>query len=337
MSKKTTLDEIAHAAGVSVATVDRVVNGRGGVSPKSEAKVLEWATKLNLDRIAYRKHMRTLRIAVLIPPPQDPFFVRMRDSVLRMNAALAEAKVSSFIQHIDRADIKSIRERIQSVATGYDGLIICAPAEDAIMSAVEKIAAKMPVVTLVTDLPGTGRHAYVGPDNHKMGRLAGELMGRFLGADGGDVIAMMGLRKQQDQKHRQAGLREVLAERFAKVQIVDGFEAYDNPERVAMQMLQALTDHPNVRGVYNPTAGNIGVRKAIEALGIQHHIVIVTHELTPERKDLLTAGKIDAVIDQNPDLEARRALEIIANHHGRPTSLTDEAFTPFSLFLRENV
>ncbi|MEF9606285.1 helix-turn-helix domain-containing protein, partial [Paracoccus sp. PXZ] len=61
MTNRTTLIKIAEAAGVSLSTVDRVVNRRGGVSPKAEAKVLEWASKLHLDRKIFRSHLRNLR------------------------------------------------------------------------------------------------------------------------------------------------------------------------------------------------------------------------------------------------------------------------------------
>jgi len=68
MNRKTTLSAVAAAAGVSVATVDRVINNRGGVSPRREAQVLEAARALNLDRVAFRTPRRTVRIAFVIAP-----------------------------------------------------------------------------------------------------------------------------------------------------------------------------------------------------------------------------------------------------------------------------
>ena len=46
MARKTTARDVAEAAGVSPATVDRVLNGRGGVSPDKEKRVLDWARRL---------------------------------------------------------------------------------------------------------------------------------------------------------------------------------------------------------------------------------------------------------------------------------------------------
>jgi Bacterial regulatory proteins, lacI family len=49
MPHKTTATRVAKAAGVSPATVDRVLNGRG-VSAEKERRVLEWTQKLGPDR-----------------------------------------------------------------------------------------------------------------------------------------------------------------------------------------------------------------------------------------------------------------------------------------------
>ena len=70
---KATARDVAKAAGVSLSTVDRVLNGRGGVAADKERRVLEWARKLRLDRALDQRAARTLRIAVLIQPPENPF------------------------------------------------------------------------------------------------------------------------------------------------------------------------------------------------------------------------------------------------------------------------
>ena len=72
--KKAKLSDVAKAAGVSSATVDRVLNKRGGVNPDKEKQVLEWARKLQLDRNLERRPSRILRLGVIMQAPANPFY-----------------------------------------------------------------------------------------------------------------------------------------------------------------------------------------------------------------------------------------------------------------------
>ena len=59
--------------------------------------------------------------------------------------------------------------------------------------------------------------------------------------------------------------------------------------------------------------------------------------MTPERLPLLTEGVIDAIIDRDPYMDARRAIEIQLHQAGR---FAAEDITPPQrpqVFLRENV
>ena len=70
--RKPTMDDVAKAAGVSYSTVERVLNGRGGVARDKEARVLEWARKLKMDRALDEVSVRWLRIAIVTQKPESP-------------------------------------------------------------------------------------------------------------------------------------------------------------------------------------------------------------------------------------------------------------------------
>mgnify|MGYP001765639119 CR=1 FL=1 len=63
---------------------------------------------------------------------------------------------------------------------------------------------------------------------------------------------------------------------------------------------------------------------------------MITHELTPDRRALLKQGLLDAIIDQDPELEALTAVETLAHHFGRLEAPPMRLTTPFTLFFREN-
>ncbi len=64
MRRKVTAADVARSAGVSPATVDRVLNGRGSVSIDKERRVVEWAIRLGIDRNIRLRPTRTIRIGV---------------------------------------------------------------------------------------------------------------------------------------------------------------------------------------------------------------------------------------------------------------------------------
>jgi LacI family transcriptional regulator len=216
-------------------------------------------------------------------------------------------------------------------------LIITCPNDPRLSDVLRLHAQKIPVVTLVTDLPGSGRIAYVGPDNRQTGRVAGELMGRFLGRDGGNVLVVLGLHGMTGHEEREMGFRSVLRERFPNCRIASSLESQEDQMLAGEVVRAALEEHSDVAGIYNVSAGNVAIARTIDSMGLAQKIVIITHELTPSRRRLLQDGVLDAVIDQNPRLEARRALELIGNHfqRGDVTQPLDH-YTPFDIFIREN-
>lgn len=337
MTRKTTLEDIARAAGVSLATVDRVVNRRGGVSARAEARVLEWCVKLDLDRRMPRAHLRLLRIGILMPSPANPFFEALRDSFQALDPVAREMSMRYHIHHLAPREASATARRVRDLAQDYDGLIICSPDHPEVSAAVDEALARIPVVTIVNDLPSSGRIAYVGPDNLRMGRVAAELMGRFIGPAGGEVLILLGMRLFAGHRQRGIGFRRVMETRFPACRVLDPLESEEDDSRAAQVVARALGHHPDVRGIYNTTWGNRGIMAELRARSRAGEVVLVTHELTRIRRKMLGAGEIDAVLDQNPALEARRALDIIAGHFNRAApGAPAEGETPFDIVLSES-
>jgi LacI family transcriptional regulator len=63
---------------------------------------------------------------------------------------------------------------------------------------------------------------------------------------------------------------------------------------------------------------------------------MIAHELIAHRRQMLLDGIIDAVIDQNPELEVLTALEVLPHHFGRLEKPPTRMITPFTLYFREN-
>ena len=210
------------------------------------------------------------------------------------------------------------------------------PETAAIAAALRAVAAAVPVVTLATDIPDSGRHAYVGPDDRRAGRVAGDLMGRFLGSGGGEVLMIAGLLAIAGQRDREAGFRAVLREHHPACRVTAVRESGEDAERAGQIVVAALRDSPGLGGIYHASVGAAPVVAALRACR-RSDVVFITHELTDDRRALLRARALDAVVDQNPAAEVRTAVETMARLLGRLDGEPATTLTPVQIFTAETV
>src|SRR6187549_1567315 len=124
---KITVSDVARDAGVSRATADRVLNRRGGVSIEKERAVLISARTLGLDRNLEVAPAQSLRVCVLMKPPQNPFYERLGRGFREANLLFEAKAITAYINHIDVLAPATIRLRLQKIAKSYDALVIVAP------------------------------------------------------------------------------------------------------------------------------------------------------------------------------------------------------------------
>lgn len=336
MVKKVILADIAAAAGVSPATVDRVLNDRGGVGADKVQRVLACARELNIDRNLQQRAGPTVRVAVVMHDLSNPFYAELSQAFHLALKSLPTASMTLQQYYCDILQPQSTASLLRRLGREYDALIVASPDHPLITSALQDITKQIPVVTMVSDLPFSGRREYVGLDNRAAGRTAGELMGRFVGKQGGGVAIVSGLQQLLCQGEREAGFRAVLAERYPACQLVAVLETREQPDRTESLISQLLARHPDLVGIYNITAGDPGIATALRQAGREQDVVFITHELTSDRRQLLMEGVIDVVVDQNPALEAVTALQVVAKIVGLSDAQGEHNITPFTLYLREN-
>lgn len=337
MGTKPTARDVARDAGVSLATVDRVLNNRGGVAPDKERRVVLAARRLKLDRMLDFRAARTLRIAVLIQPPSNPFHAALAAAVETENRGPNPFNFQFSVFHTDPGRPNQTARLIDRIAGRHDALMICAAPQPDIAGALKRYGADgKPVVALATDLGDAVPHVYVGPDNTQTGRVAGDLMGRLVGPGGGDILVIVGLLSMTGHRQRREGFRAVLAERYPQCTISAELESAELGDRAGSLVAAALSRNPGIRGIYNASAGAQHVTDILRRTGRSGSVVVMTHELTDDRRRLLRRGDIDAVLDQNPALVIQTAAEAIAARLGRLDPGPRATITPVHIHMQEN-
>ena len=154
------IKEIALQAGLSEATVDRVLNKRGGVRRHTAERVRQAIRELQGQSEQAGLTGRKFVVDVVMQAPDrfsDAVRVALEDEMPTLRPAVFRARYH-FSEVARLADLVALIDRIG--ARGTHGLFLKAPDEPDIASAVDRVVARgIPVVTLVTDVPNSRRAA----------------------------------------------------------------------------------------------------------------------------------------------------------------------------------
>lgn len=336
MGRKITARDVAAEAGVSASTVDRVLNNRGGVDKDKETRVLAAARRLRLDRALDMRAARTLRVAVFIQSPDNPFHAALKQAVDARNRRPDPWNLQLRIFHVAPVLTEALIDRVATVGADHDAVVICVAHDERLARVLRELMDRgKPVIALATDLRCPGIR-YVGPDNRQAGRVAGDMMGRLLGPAGGDVLVIAGHLSMMGHGQRIEGFGRVMAESYPACHIVQVTESLDQSALAGEIAWQALRRHPAIRGIYNAAVGALPVADALIRLNRAGDVVLITHDLTPDRRELLRQGVLDVVIDQDPIAEIDHAAAIIAHAYGRSEVVPQNGHTPLRIHMRQN-
>ena len=342
MMKAPTLSDVAARAGVSYATADRVLNGRGGVAPKSVEKVNRAVCELGYVRnvaAANLSQNRIYRFAFVIPTGDNAFFTRVRELVNRTRDLVKPERVAVTIKDVapfDPAALGDLLSRIED--EGYDGLAVVGSEGAGVVAALRDLRESgTAVVTLVSDVEPDARDFYVGIDNLSAGRTAARLIGLAHGGRPGRVQPVLGALQARDHRDRLQGFRDTLHEHFPQLSLAPEIEGRDRHDIVEDRLGRALQGDPGITAIYSLGAGNSGLFRLLERLPAERpRPVAVVHELAGLSRRALETGLIDVVIDQRPEDEIRLALGILRQVSDRRTVAPPQPIVP-AIYVKENL
>lgn len=337
-----TVNDIAREAGVSLATVDRVLNARPGVREKTILAVKDAIRTLGYVRnvaAANLARQRIYRFLFVLPDVQSQF-------VAALQAAIAAAARGPLAEDCEvmvvTAPLRDPHALVLAVDrfrdTPLDGVAIMAHETPDVRDLIIHLKAEgTAVVSLITDQPQAPRDHFVGIDNEAAGRTAAVLLGRFVGKSAGKVAVVVSSMLARDMVDRRLGFDRLMAERFPHLQVLPSLEGHDDRDLTAQILRASLQSHDGVVAVYVAGAGTRGVTETIAALGLAGRMVVVAHELTRHTRAALLDGTVDAVIAQDVGHLARSALRVLrAKTDGLGIDAGQEQIN-ITILLRENL
>jgi LacI family transcriptional regulator len=322
MSREFLIKEIAVQAGLSAATVDRVVNSRPGVRALTQRRVAEAIRDLEVQSRQRALTGRKFIIDLVMEAPA------------RFTNEVRSALEADLWEVVSTANLVQALDRIAE--TGSHGVILKAPDVPEVVAAIDRlVTAGIPVVTIATDLPHSRRRAYVGIDNRAAGETAAYLMGAWLGTLRCRVLVTISSSRFRGEEEREAGFRQALRRHHPNIGIVEISEGHGMDQETVALARRALMEDRTILGAYSIGGGNMAVVAAF-AEASRVCMVFVAHDLDADNTRLLREGRIRAVLHHDLRQDMRTACRHIMHAHGalREVAATLSAvqvITPFNL------
>ncbi|MGJ0193836.1 LacI family DNA-binding transcriptional regulator [Pantoea sp. RRHST58] len=336
--KTTTLEKLAEQAGVSLATIDRVLNERGGVSPRTTQKVLKAAREAGLKRILPEEHRQAWQIEVLLSGNDAFFFRQLASDFSAIATALGYRRIVLHRTFVPESCPDRLAVLIEERSKTRDALIVFAHEHPAVYQALQCCKQRgVPVVTLVTDLPGAQRLCHVGINQLQAGRTAGLMMGSLI-KQRGEVIVVSGRIEYRAHQQRVQGFRDVLEERFPEVKLREVLVGQESRITISKLLEKQLMQATQVAGLYNTGLGNTEISEALARHRLTHTCTLITHELYSTTKALFAKKALALTVDQNTARHAQLSVDILLNYleQGKTPEEYHSGNVTFMLYTQEN-
>ena len=338
-----TIADVAKAAGVSVATVDRVLNKRHPVREETTHRVLQaaesvkfYATDLLKQRVRPDAPRRTL--GFVLQERAKEFYQGLAAALTHAAQNAPGVRGRAIIEFASGLSPGAVIEKLNAVGARSDAVAAVAVDHPSITQAVDALMARgVPTFGLLTGLTAPNRAGYLGIDNRQAGRMAAWAIAR-MARHAGQVGLLLGSHRYLGHELREIGFRSYFREHAPAFQVLDAIVNLEE-ERIAYEAtLDLLKRHPDLAGIFVAGGGMEGVIAALREEDRHGSLAVVVHELTSATRAALVDDIVTLVIATPVQLLAQRAAEaMIRAIDENGAERERQLFLPFELYTSENL
>jgi LacI family transcriptional regulator len=337
------IKEIARRAKVSIATVDRVLHNRTGVSEKTKKKILEIIQEINYQpnilasRLASKK---IISIAVLIPliSKESTYWEAPLKGIERAKNEIEQYGVQLVYYFFDlNSHASFVNQATQILESEIKGLLVSPSFVEQttlLVTACQK--KKIPVVFIDSNIPTLQNISYIGPHLYQSGYVGAKLLTYSLNKK--SQVLVVNISNEIDN--------------YNYLQIEEGFRAYfqenniQNPvkridiqktdyDSVDMILSQIMTTSKHIDGIFVTNSRVSSVAAFIKNKDL-NHIGLVGYDFLEENVAYLREGRIDFLICHKPEEQGYKGIMTLYTSLilGRTSEKTQ--YMPIDIITKEN-
>lgn len=291
------ITDVARAAGVSVSTVDRVINGRNPVRRMTAEKVMQAAESLGFRGAAvigrrWSAELPMLRFGFLLLQKHRPFYQALARGIAQAAETSTRARISVRILHAENLAPTAVAGQIKALGAEVDVLAVVAANHPLIATAIAGVVAQgVSVFALISEISAGVRVGYVGLDNHAVGRTAGWSVAQMAKAPG-KVAVLVGTHRFRCQDLNESGFHSYFREHAPDYEVIEPGATLEDGAIAAELVRHVLQREPDLRGLYIAGGGMDGALTALRESPQAKSVVVIGNDRTPAAHQGLLDGHI---------------------------------------------
>lgn len=343
MAKRPTIADLAKHAGVGVATVDRVLNGRAPVRPETAKRVYEAANAIGyhaagLIRQRLRPDLPRYRLGFVLQKPRQFFYQQFAREIEHAVARATTFSAAPRIEFTQSQTPNDLADTLRSVGATTQAVAMAGPDHPALTEVVQELKDRgVPVFSLFSDFAPGVREGYIGLNNRKVGRSAAWVIARTA-QNPGKVAIFVGSHRFHGHELREIGFRTYFREHAPHFRLLDTMVNLETRQLTHEATLDLMQRHPDLTGLYIAGGGMEGAISALREDGAGTPITAVCHEITPESRAALADHLVTTVFATPlPQLATDLIGLMVRAIDTGAADAPGQTFLPFDILISENI
>jgi LacI family transcriptional regulator len=341
--QRPTIPDLAKAAGVSVATVNRVLAGAKNVRAKTSEQVKQAAELINFYGTgAIQAHVAAARpkyrFGFLLHQPNRTFYRELGEALAAEAKLAPDADIEARIVYLDDLSPQNISARLLEMAESCHAIAVVAAVHPQVSETLDILRARgVPIFALISQLSATGQVHYIGLDNWKVGRTAAWAIEKIAKAPG-KLGILVGNHRYRCQEMNESGFRSYFREYAPEFTLLEPLLTFES-SAIAQEMTERLLhEHPDLTGLYVAGGGITGALAALRGSDRAGKIVVVGYQLMEVTKAALVDGTMTMAISHPLKQLAQETLSGMTRAcASRSKTGNWTSIIPFEIYTRENI